>query len=118
MSLAVFILLVAVLLAFACVILLVFRLGIWLYIWRSRMPMQSKHSRATPSMRADHQAEDALTPEERRRLTCLRRRLHAHENTLTCGLDERRLRFARWLIAHERLNEGVDQGVDQGMYTA
>jgi hypothetical protein len=49
---------------------------------------------------------DEFTPEEKARLTALRQRYLIHPEYRELGIDSRRLEFARWLVAHGRLDEG------------
>lgn len=49
-----------------------------------------------------------FTRAQRARLTRLRAHLRSRDPDLTCGLDARRLQFARWLVRHGRLSEGID----------
>ncbi len=49
-----------------------------------------------------------FTRAQRARLTRLRAHLRSHAPDLTCGPDARRLQFARWLVRHGRLSEGMD----------
>ncbi len=60
--------------------------------------------------RADElQRETALaatfTPEELIRLRALREQYETSQDCGEFGLDERHLRFARWLVGHGRLSE-------------
>jgi hypothetical protein len=52
-----------------------------------------------------------FTGAQRARLTRLRAHVRARAPDLTCGLDVRRLQFARWLVERGRLSEGVE-GLD------
>lgn len=42
-------------------------------------------------------------------LTALRARIAKYQAHEEHGLDERRLEFASWLVAHGRLGEGIDE---------
>jgi hypothetical protein len=56
-------------------------------------------------------AEDDLpgfTRAQRARLTRLCRHLRSRAPDLTCEPDARRLQFARWLVRHGRLSEGME----------
>ena len=46
-----------------------------------------------------------FTPEELSRLRALREQYETTQACAEFGLDERRLRFARWLVEHRRLSE-------------
>jgi len=49
-----------------------------------------------------------FTRAQRARLTKLRAHLRSRDPDLTYGLDARRLQFARWLVKHGRLSEGME----------
>jgi hypothetical protein len=49
--------------------------------------------------------EDALAPEQVNRLSTYRTTLSARAVDIELGLDERRLRFARWLYEHGRISD-------------
>lgn len=51
--------------------------------------------------------EDALAPEQVDRLSTYRSLLAARATDIELGLDERRLRFARWLYEHGRISDFV-----------
>jgi len=51
--------------------------------------------------------DDCFTAEQVQRLTTLRQRLASQPVHLDLGIDARRLEFARWLVEHGRLGEGV-----------
>jgi hypothetical protein len=56
--------------------------------------------------------EDELpgfTCAQRARLTRLRAHIRSRAPDLTCVPDARRLQFARWLVKHGRLSEGVEE---------
>jgi hypothetical protein len=48
-----------------------------------------------------------FTPEEFIRLQALREQYETSQDCGEFGLDERHLRFARWLVEHGRLSEEV-----------
>lgn len=48
-----------------------------------------------------------FTPEELIRLRALREQYETSQDCGEFGLDERRLRFARWLVEHRLLSEEV-----------
>lgn len=50
-------------------------------------------------------AESSFTPEEIARLVALRARSRSLD--IEQGIDERRLTFARWLVDHGKLSEGL-----------
>ncbi|HEX8036695.1 MAG TPA: hypothetical protein VF510_22750 [Ktedonobacterales bacterium] len=50
----------------------------------------------------------SFTPEEFARLYLLREQYETSRDCGEFGLDERRLRFARWLVEQGRLNDGVE----------
>lgn len=67
------------------------------------MLKQAKEARQTLAM------ADAFTPQERAQLDTLRTR---YDDTRDCGefgFDEGWLLFARWLVEHGRIGEGVDE---------
>jgi len=49
----------------------------------------------------------SFTPEELIRLWALREQYETSQDCGEFGLDERRLRFARWLVEHKLLSEEV-----------
>ncbi len=49
--------------------------------------------------------EEALAPEQLDRLSTYRAFLAARATDIEMGLDERRLKFARWLYEHGRIGE-------------
>ena len=51
-----------------------------------------------------------FTPEEFAHLYVLREQCQTKQDCGEFGLDERRLRFVLWLVAHGRLSEGVERG--------
>lgn len=51
---------------------------------------------------------DDFTPREFDRLRTLRDRAASAYASMELGLDDRRLRFARWLAEHGRIGEGVE----------
>ncbi len=54
---------------------------------------------------ATEQEQPSFTPEEIVKLAALQARSRSIDIEL--GLDERRLKFARWLVDHGRLSEGL-----------
>lgn len=50
---------------------------------------------------------DAFTPEERAQLEALRARYADTHDCGEFGLDERRLRYVRWLVEHGCLSEHI-----------
>lgn len=51
--------------------------------------------------------DSVLTPEEIARLAMVRARYEGHPEYLELGLDERRLVFARWLVAKGALSDDL-----------
>lgn len=51
---------------------------------------------------------DIFTAEERLRLEALRVRYEATDDCGEFGLDEAWLLYARWLVEHRRISEGVE----------
>ncbi len=49
--------------------------------------------------------EDALAPEQVDRLSMYRNQLAARATDIEMGLDDRRLKFARWLYEHGRISD-------------
>lgn len=50
---------------------------------------------------------DVFTPQEEERLRSLRTHAQALRASEEHGLDRKRLTFARWLVEHGRLSDGV-----------
>jgi hypothetical protein len=70
-----------------------------MYPWE-RMRSLRDHTQVTAPV-------TTFTPEEHARLVRLRLHLQSRAVDLELGLDERRLRFARWLVEHGNISEGV-----------
>ena len=49
-----------------------------------------------------------FTPEEFAHLHALREHYQTSRGCVEFGLDERRLRYVRWLVAHGLLSEGIE----------
>lgn len=54
-----------------------------------------------------HLEQPSFTPQERAKLQALRTQVESCSVDIELDLDERRLRFARWLVDHGKLSEGV-----------
>lgn len=67
-----------------------------------------KYGRDDAEVRRAAAFADAFTPKELDRLQTLRDRAASAYASIELGLDERRLRFARWLAEHGRIGEGVE----------
>lgn len=52
-------------------------------------------------------ADTLFSPKELTRLGALRERYQATKQCIEMDLDERRLRFARWLVEHGCIDEGI-----------
>ena len=50
---------------------------------------------------------ESFTQEELSRLSALRENFHTHAEYLERVIDDRRLEFARWLLEHGKLSEGI-----------
>lgn len=70
----------------------------------SMYPWESWNFRA----RADTELkQSSFTPEELARLEALRNRVQSCSVDIEVGLDECRLKFARWLVEHGKLSEDL-----------
>lgn len=54
-----------------------------------------------------HVEQQCFAPQELAKLLELRARVESCGVNIELGLDERRLRFARWLVEHGKLSEGL-----------
>lgn len=52
---------------------------------------------------------DNFSVEEIAQLAALREHFQIHPQYWECGIDDRRLEFARWLVQHGKLNEGIER---------
>ena len=67
------------------------------------------HEQATGTLAMDTAASTPFTAEEAQRLDAFQRRFGYQPHLLELGLDIQRLEFARWLVRHGILNEGLEQ---------
>ncbi len=74
-----------------------------MYPWE-RMRNQRSESQAS---RRPAAVATTFTPEEIAKLATLRTHLQSRAVSIELGLDDRRLAFARWLVEHGKLSEGV-----------
>ncbi len=68
----------------------------------STYPWEQRKQRGRTATQEEH---PSFTPEEIAKLAALQARSRSID--IEMGLDERRLRFARWLVDHGKLSEGL-----------